>query len=198
MNVKTLVLGDYGTNCYLIWAEGSGKCLVIDPGYEPDTVLDAVEDLGLSVQAILLTHGHFDHVGGVRQIAADTGCDVYLNTADCSMPPMMTCGPLYYTHSYSGGEELDLAGLKLGVIATPGHTPGSVCLMCENSIFCGDTLFAGSCGRTDLPGGNTAQLRKSLALLNTLEGNYFVYPGHGPSSSLSEEKRHNPYLGGLL
>lgn len=198
MNVKTLVLGSYGTNCYIIWPENGSKCLVIDPGYEPDTVLDAVDDLGLTIEAILLTHGHFDHVGGVRQIAADTDCRVFLNTADCSMPPMMTDGQLYYTDSYAGGEELELAGLKIGVIATPGHTPGSVCLMCEKNIFSGDTLFAGSCGRTDLPGGNTAQIRKSLALLNTLEGNYFVYPGHGPSSSLSEEKRHNPYLGGRL
>ena len=95
MNVKTLVLGAYGTNCHIIWQNDNETCLVIDPGYEPDTVLDAVDALDLKIEAILLTHGHFDHVGGVRQIAADTDCRVFLNTADCAMPPMMTNGILY-------------------------------------------------------------------------------------------------------
>ena len=198
MNVKTLVLGAYGTNCHIIWGENSSKCLIIDPGYEPDTVLDTVEELGLTAEAILLTHGHFDHVGGVRQIAADTDCKVYLNTADCAMPPMMTDGPLYYTNTYRGGETLALAGLKIDVMATPGHTPGSVCLFCEDHIFSGDTLFAMSCGRTDLPGGDPDQLRQSLARLNTLQGNYFIHPGHGSSTCLRDEKKYNPYLGGRL
>ena len=198
MNVKTLTVGYMGTNCYILWAENGSKCLVIDPGYEPEHILETAESLGLTIEAILLTHGHYDHVGGVRQLAADTGCDVYLNTADCTMPPRMTDGPLYHTHAYSGGQTLNLAGLKIDVMATPGHTPGCVCLICEKNIFCGDTLFAGSCGRTDLPGGDTAAMRASLARLNSIEGNYFIYPGHGPASTLSEEKRHNPYLGGKL
>ena len=198
MNVKTLVLGAYGTNCHIIWQEGNTRCLVIDPGYEPDTVLDAVDALGLQIEAILLTHGHFDHVGGVKQIAADTDCRVFLNTADCAMPPMMTNGTLYYTNPYQGGETLELAGLKIDVMATPGHTPGSVCLFCEDHIFSGDTLFACSCGRTDLPGGDTQQLRQSLARLNSLQGNYFIHPGHGSSTCLRDEKKHNPYLGGRL
>ena len=198
MNVKTLVLGAYGTNCHIIWGEHSSKCLIIDPGYEPDTVLDAVEELGLTAEAILLTHGHFDHVGGVRGIVADTDCKVWLNTADCAMPPMMTDGPLYYTNTYKGGETLKLAGLKIDVMATPGHTPGSVCLFCEDHIFSGDTLFAMSCGRTDLPGGDPDQLRQSLARLNTLQGNYFIHPGHGSSTCLRDEKKYNPYLGGRL
>ena len=198
MNVKTLILGAYGTNCHIIWAENAEKCLVIDPGYEPDTVLAAIDELGLSVEAILLTHGHFDHVGGVRQIAADTDCKVYLNTADRAMPPMMTAGELYYTNAYRGGETLELASLEIDVIATPGHTPGSVCLMCQDHIFSGDTLFAMSCGRTDLPGGNTNQLRESLKKLSSLQGNYFIHPGHGSSTCLRDEKKHNPYLGGAL
>ena len=198
MNIKTLVLGDYGTNCYILWADGSSKCLVIDPGYEPNRVLDEVRALGLSIEAILLTHGHFDHVGGVRQLAADADCQVFLNPADTAMPPMMTAGPLFYTDSYHGGEELELAGLKIGVMSTPGHTPGSVCLLCGQHLICGDTLFAGSCGRTDLPGGNAPALRKSFSLLNSLAGNYFVHPGHGPGSTLTEEKACNPYLRGLL
>ena len=198
MNVKTLVLGLYATNCHIIWAENSKNCLVIDPGYEPDTVLDTAQALGLQVSAILLTHGHFDHVGAVRQIAADTDCKVWLNTADCAMPPMMTAGELYYTDTYRGGETLELEGLKIDVIATPGHTPGSVCLMCQDHIFTGDTLFAMSCGRTDLPGGDSDELRRSLKKLSTLQGNYFIHPGHGSSTCLRDEKNHNPYLGGAL
>lgn len=194
MNVKTLVLGDYGTNCYILWNEGNANCLVIDPGYEPETVLDTVESLGLGIEAVLLTHGHFDHVGGVRQIAADTGCRVFLNPADTSMPPMMTAGQLYYTDTYQGGEELELAGLKVSVMSTPGHTPGSVCLMCGEHMFSGDTLFAGSCGRTDLPGGDWDTIVNSLSRLKELDADFHVYPGHGSATTLAREKRVNPYM----
>ena len=187
-------MGDYQTNCYIIHEEASKTCGVIDPGYTPGIVLDKVEDLGLTVEAILLTHGHFDHVGGVREIAAETGCKVYLHEADLSMPPMMTAGPLYYTHTYAEGDQLDLAGLTIGVLHTPGHTPGSVCLIAENSLFSGDTLFQGSCGRTDLPGGNTLTILQSLRRLAAIEANLWVYPGHGGSTTLAQEKRYNPYM----
>lgn len=197
MKIKTLTLGDYATNCHIFWQEENNRCLVIDPGYEPERVLETVDDLGLRVEAILLTHGHFDHVGGVREIAAETDCRVFLNSIDCAMPPMMTGGPLFYTDTYHGGETLHLAGLELQVLATPGHTPGSVCLICQDHIFSGDTLFAMSCGRTDLPGGDGAQLTESLAKLNALSGNYFIHPGHGSSTCLRDEKKYNPYLGGL-
>ena len=157
-------------------------------------VLDEVEALGLTVEAVLLTHGHFDHVGGVKQIAAETGCDVYLCADDLSMPPMMTAGPLYYTKTYGEGSQLHLAGLDISVIHTPGHTPGSVCLLTGNAMFSGDTLFAGSCGRTDLPGGDWAAITKSLRRLASFETNYQVFPGHGESTTLAEEKRYNPYV----
>lgn len=198
MNIVTLTLGDYQVNCYIVWAEGSKTCAVIDPGYEPETILAKVRSLGLTVEAILLTHGHFDHVGGVKDLAAETGCRVYLCAQDLSMPPMMTAGSLYYTDTYAEGDTLTLAGLTFRVIQTPGHTPGSVCLFCGGAMFCGDTLFAGSCGRTDLPGGSAAQLRKSLLRLSRLEQDYAVYPGHGSASRLRAEKQYNPYLRGTL
>ena len=153
INIRTLPLGAYQTNCYLVWGEDSSTCVVIDPGYEPDTVLDEAKKLGKEIAAILLTHGHFDHVGAVRDLAAETGCPVYLHEADLSMPPQMTAGPLYYTNTYGEGDFVEKAGLAFKVLHTPGHTPGSVCLQCENALFSGDTLFWGSCGRTDLPGG---------------------------------------------
>ena len=194
LKYHTLPLGSYQTNCYILHDETSKSCVVIDPGYSPEIVLDEVEKLGLTVEAILLTHGHFDHVGGVKQIAAETGCDVYLCAEDLSMPPMMTAGQLYYTKSYLEGTQLHLAGLDIGVLHTPGHTPGSVCLMVEEHIFSGDTLFAGSCGRTDLPGGSWATILKSLKRLASLECNYWIHPGHGGSSTLRDEKKYNPYM----
>ena len=194
LKVHTLALGSYQTNCYIIHEESSKTCCVIDPGYTPEIVLDKVDDLGLTVEAILLTHGHFDHVGGVKQIAAETGCDVYLCAEDLSMPPMMTAGPLYYTKTYGEGSQLHLAGLDIAVIHTPGHTPGSVCLLVENALFSGDTLFAGSCGRTDLPGGDWAAILKSLKRLKAIDPATRVFPGHGSDSIISEELCFNPYL----
>ncbi len=194
LNIHTLVVGPLETNCYIIWGDGSNDCLIIDPGYEPERVGNTVKELGKTISAILLTHGHFDHVGGVRQIFAETDCDIYLCPADCQMPEQMTAGPLCYTNSYQEGDTLNLAGLTLRVLHTPGHTPGSVCLLCENVMFAGDTLFAGSCGRTDLPGGNWDTLSRSLARLKALEGDYTVYPGHGEETRLSLEKTYNPYM----
>ena len=194
LNIETLTLGAYGTNCYIVHDAASKTCCVIDPGYTPEKVLDKVRSLGLTVEAVLLTHGHFDHVGGVREIAAETGCRVFLCADDLSMPPQMTAGPLYYTETYGEGDTLHLAGLTISVIHTPGHTPGSVCLLIENAMFCGDTLFAGSCGRTDLPGGSWAATQASLGRLAGLQTDYRVYPGHGDSTTLAQEKRFNPYL----
>ena len=198
MKLEIMPLGAYQTNCYILYREDSPRCLVIDPGCEPERVLARLEELGKEPEAVLLTHGHFDHVGGVKVLAAETDCRVFLNPADCTMPPQFTAGQLYYTDAYGEGDVLSLAGLELRVLGTPGHTPGSVCILAEDAMFSGDTLFEGSCGRTDLPGGSSATILASLARLRKLEGEYRVYPGHGPATTLSEEKRFNPYLRGIL
>ena len=194
LKTYALALGAYQTNCYIIHDEASKTCCVIDPGYDADIILDKLDGLGLSLEAILLTHGHFDHVGAVKELAAETGCEVYIHAADLTMPPMMTAGPLYYTRTYAEGDQLKLAGLEIAVLHTPGHTPGSVCLLCETSIFSGDTLFQGSCGRTDLPGGDWATILKSLKRLAAIEGNFWVFSGHGGSTTLRDEKKYNPYM----
>ena len=194
IKIRTLPLGAYQTNTYLVWEENSPTCVVIDPGYEPDTILSEAKKLGKDIAAVLLTHGHFDHVGGVKELAAETGCPVYLHEAELSMPPQMTAGPLFYTNTYGEGDFVEAAGLSFKVLHTPGHTPGSVCLLCENAMFSGDTLFWGSCGRTDLPGGSWATIRKSLLRLADLSGDYNVYPGHGDATTLSFERKMNPYM----
>ena len=193
MNVKKMALGAYQTNCYLLW-EGE-KAVVIDPGYEPETILRALQTLGLSLEAIALTHGHFDHVGAVKELVAETGCRVYIHASEATLPPMMTAGELYFTHTYADGDTIaPVPGLELTVLHTPGHTPGSVCLVYGQHMFSGDTLFQGSCGRVDFPGGNPKKMIESLARLAAIESDYRVHPGHGESTTLAAEKRYNPYL----
>ena len=191
MNLQKLTLGLYQTNTYIL--SNGTEAAVIDPGYEPDTILDALE--GLTLKAILLTHGHFDHVGAVRELVVETGCEVWIHAAEGTMPPMVTAGPLYYTHTYDEGDTIcPISGVEITVLHTPGHTPGSVCLLCGRDLFSGDTLFEGSCGRVDLPGGNGHQMVASLRRLAALQADYQVHPGHGGSTALSAERRYNPYM----
>ena len=192
MSITTLPLGMLQTNCYILAQEE--RCLVIDPGDEAEKVLAFLEQNGLTLEAILLTHGHFDHVGAVKELAADTDCRVFLCEADLALPGAMTAGPLYHTDFYSDGDSLTLAGMAFEVLHTPGHTPGSVCLRFGEHLFSGDTLFAGSCGRTDFPGSSSSDMYHSLKRLSQLEDNLKVYPGHGETTTIGEEKRYNPYL----
>lgn len=194
LKIHVLPLGDYQTNCYIVHEENSTDCLIIDPGYEPEILSSYLEEKGLTPEAILLTHCHFDHVGAVKDLAAQYDCKVFLDKKELAMPPMLTNGPLYYTDGYGDGDTLTLAGIPIQVLGTPGHTPGSVCLIMEDTLFSGDTLFAGSCGRTDLPCGDARAMRDSLRRLAALSENYRVCPGHGPSSTLNREKQTNPYL----
>ena len=192
MKIHTLILGDYQVNCYLV-SDDSGKTVIIDPGYEPEKILRTVKEKDLDVQCIFLTHGHFDHIGGVKPLAQELHCPVYLQPKDVTLPPYLTQGLLYYTDEYGQGDKISVGDLTFRVLETPGHTNGSVCLLCGDCLFTGDTLFAGSCGRTDL-GGSMLSMLASLKELAALEGNYRVFPGHGPETDLDYERKTNPYI----
>lgn len=194
MEIQQLPLGDYQTNCYILRQPGSSRCLVMDPGYDCPSLTQALK--GLTVEAVLLTHGHFDHVGGVSRLAMDFDCPVYMGRQEVGLPPMMSAGPIPYTHLLSDGQQLNLAGICLRVLETPGHSPGSVCYLGEGALFSGDTLFAGSCGRTDFPGSDQAAMWASLGRLAQLPGDLALWPGHGEGSTLALEKQYNPYLRG--
>lgn len=192
----------YTTNCYLVGDEAEGVCALVDPGGSLDKVLAMVERSGLRLEKILLTHGHYDHVklvDALADAAADPGVAIYLHRGDVREDDPRLFPPL--AHGFNCWEDGDTVsvgspedGVNLHVLHTPGHSPGSVTLLAGDVMLCGDTLFAGSCGRWDLTGGDEAALRSSLARLGRLEGNWKVCPGHGPLSTLDRERQTNPYL----
>ena len=187
----------FAANCYLVSADGK-HAVAVDPGEA--RVLAEAQKRGLTVTHVLLTHGHFDHIGGCAALQAagvKVGCPkddlIEVQHANVGarlfgMPPVFLFTPDF---TYEGGETLGLDGLTFQVIATPGHTQGSVCLLVDDVIFSGDTLFQGSVGRTDLPGGDFRALEKSVKALYALEGDYTVYPGHGEKTALSLERTYN-------
>ncbi len=196
MLIKTIPVGQLETNCYIVTDEATLNCAVIDPGDESNTILDYLEDNLLRCKAILLTHGHYDHVGAVDAIAEETGATVYMNERDDAKNARDSHLP--YTlkgngRSYGEGDVVEVGSLRFRVIATPGHTPGGVTLVCGEALFTGDTLFKGSCGRTDLPGGDMEQELASLRRLCELPGDYEVYPGHMDMSTLEREREFNYY-----
>ena len=202
ITVYTLPLGDYQTNCYIVCAAESKTCAVIDPGYFPERILSFLADKGLGLDAILLTHGHFDHVGAVKALVEATGCRLWMKESDYTQRSNPQNDFLYPIHDCDfcevsfceEGEKISAGGAVFTAMETPGHTWGSVCYLCENAIFSGDTLFAGSCGRTDLPGGDYGTIVLSLERLAELQGDYTVYPGHGSATTLAQERMYNPYM----
>ena len=206
MIIHTLPLGDYRTNCYVVHGEGSKSCAVIDPGYYPEKILSFLEGKGLSLEAILLTHGHFDHVGAVEALVKATGCSLWMREADYTQRKTPQNDFLYPIHDCTfcevnfceEGEVICAGGLEFTVLETPGHTWGSVCYLCEDALFSGDTLFAGSCGRTDLPGGDYQTILLSLERLAELPGDRTVYSGHGDITTLEKERKRNPYMRNAL
>ena len=202
IKVETLTLGNYQTNTYIVHDSESRTCAIIDPGFEARTILKKVADLGLTVDAVLLTHGHFDHVGAVEEIVEATGCKLWMSESDWSQFPNPVTSYFYplancdftEVHFCEEDEHIHAGGLTFVTWQTPGHTWGSVCYVCEDALFSGDTLFAGSCGRIDLPGGARDAMLRSLERLAEVEGDYTVYPGHGPKTTLATERMLNPYL----
>ncbi len=202
LHIFALPLGAYQTNCYILCNGTSGSCAIIDPGYEPEKILAFLKERDLSLEAILLTHGHFDHVGAVETLAEETRCALWMSQGDYSQPispvstyfyPIANCD-FTEVQFCEEGQVIDVAGLKLTVLETPGHTWGSVCYRCEDALFSGDTLFAGSCGRTDLPGGDWNTILESLQRLARIPEDLKVFPGHGESTTLAREKKYNPYM----
>ena len=196
MKVDMIQVGPIGTNCYIL--EEGGRIAVIDPGDEAERILSVLAETGGTVDYILLTHGHYDHTTAVPELhAALPQARIYIHQADANgagsklFPLASQVEDLLL---YDEGDTLALGGLTIQVLHTPGHSPGSVTLQVGDVLFSGDTLFAGSCGRTDLPGGSEEQIMESLRRLGALEGNFHVLPGHMGASDLDQERKHNPYL----
>jgi hydroxyacylglutathione hydrolase len=209
IEVRGLTVGPIGENCFVVRDEGAAKALVVDPGEEPERILAEVEQTGAEVEAILITHCHFDHVGAVAPLARATGAPVYVPEievpvlADIMSFVMPGFGPFESyeaDETVKGGEQLELAGLTLDVIFTPGHSPGHVTYSVrgEDAIFSGDVLFQGSVGRVDLPGGDGPTLLRSIqGLLDSHPPETAVYPGHMGVTSLGAERATNPFLAQL-
>ena len=196
MEVKILPVGGLGTNCYLL--EDAGRAALIDPGDEAGRILAQVEQDGVQVDYILLTHGHYDHTTAVPELAAALPqAKIYIHQSDANgagsrLFPL--AGQVEELLFYDEGDELTVGGVTVRVLHTPGHSLGSVVLQAENVLFTGDTLFAGSCGRTDLPGGSYEQILDSLRRLAGLEGDFHVLPGHDVTSTLERERQTNFYV----
>ena len=185
------------TNTFLI-VTNAKHGILIDAAAEPGVYLKALDEAGATLTHILLTHGHYDHVGAVAALKKATGCKVYMDKADAQGSQLLPLTPDVVTDEWPADGKLQIDELLLTVCHTPGHTPGGVCIACYGPLFSGDTLFAGSCGRTDFPGGSMQEMGKSLSLLAELPlpDATKVLPGHGEFSTLGQERRSNPYMNG--
>jgi hydroxyacylglutathione hydrolase len=207
MDIRMFTVGPVAENSYLFRRDGSDRALLVDPGEEAPRLLAAIDELGVTLDGILVTHTHFDHIGAVAPVARATGAEVWVPEiekrvlADInSFVPFAGFGPFEdwdAEHTLRGGEKLELAGMEIDVIFTPGHSPGHVTfsIPSEQAIFSGDVLFQGSVGRVDLPGGDWGTLLESIrTLVDTLPPETTVYPGHMGTTTLGAERASNPFL----
>jgi glyoxylase-like metal-dependent hydrolase (beta-lactamase superfamily II) len=200
-------VGAFQENCYLVRPDGAEKALLIDPGDEAERLQAAMSELGVEPEAILLTHTHIDHIGAVAPIARATGVSVYCPRAELKVlaqpdrfvpPEWGSVEPWEADEPLDGGERLQLAGLDIDVVSTPGHSPGHVTYVIDGALFSGDVLFQNSIGRTDLPGADHATLMASIAgLLERFDDDTTVHPGHMGLTTLGRERATNPFLQAL-
>ena len=210
MDVRSFTVGPVAENCYIARRDGADHGLIVDPGDEPERILEAVEGLGIAIDGILVTHCHFDHIGAVAPVAAATEAPVWCPQIEVpvladimSYVPWPGFGPFESydaDETVAGGEHLSLAGLEIDVVFTPGHSPGHVtyAIPDEQAMFSGDLLFKGSVGRTDLPGGDWGTLLESIrGLVDSYPEETTVYPGHMAVTTLGAERASNPFLAEL-
>ncbi len=192
----------YGTNCWLIAADGTDEAVVVDPGFSPERVHAMLEAAGKRPVAVLATHGHFDHVGSAAEFCGD-GLPLYIHESDhlaLSDPQAWGAGfdtapvPVKDARLVAGGDVLEFAGFRIEVLHTPGHTPGSVCYVTDGFVLSGDLVFAGSIGRSDFPNSSPADMHRSLGRFLELPDPLPVYPGHGPDTTVGRERATNPFL----
>ncbi len=203
MIIRKLVVGPLQENCYIVGDEKTKKALVIDPGDEPDRIIEAVKKEGLTVISIVCTHGHFDHMGAIGDIKRETGAKVLAHKEDTELYEAAKDQAALWGYSVDDipppddfineSDEIKVGGLSLKVLYTPGHSPGGVCLYGEGVVFTGDTLFRGSVGRTDFYGGNMSKLKESFRRLMSLPEDTRVYSGHGDETTIGTEKRENMF-----
>lgn len=207
MQIKKLEVGGMGTNCYLAWCAQSNQAIVIDPGAQPGIILRAIKELNLSVLYIVNTHGHLDHIGANRDLQTALNCPIVVGEADAYMLTdakanlsQMLGQPITSPAAellLQDGDELNFGSCSVVVLSTPGHTPGGIGLYGHGVLFAGDTLFQGSIGRSDLPGGRQKTLLDSIKTkFLTLSEDTRVMPGHGPDTTIGAEKKNNPWLQG--
>lgn len=199
MEIATLTVGSYQTNCYIVTADDK-SAVIIDPGFEAEKIITAAKELGAKVKYILLTHGHFDHIGAadaVKRAFPQSRIVVMKEDEDICKNAALVGGSTATADPdmlVADGDVIKVAELSFKYMATPGHTKGSAVIICDNKIFSGDTIMSRTCGRTDLFGGSTKDIRRSLKKIGELEGDYDIFPGHGPSTNMAVERYANPYL----